>query len=177
MIHLDLTQKNTKKNKRMKFKHGKSHNLKKGNVLYNRYNAIKNSCYNPNSKSYRTNGIRGIKMCDSWKSDFMEFHNWSIKNGFTNKRVLHRTNRDKDFSPDNCKWITYKTKNKLIAKDNPDWNKHNKSKLKLGDKVYSIRELSIFLKVSYSKLYYYLTRNKVGKETKDIDLSILNLKK
>lgn len=153
----------------MKFKHGKSHNIKKKNVLYNRYNAMKNSCYNPKNSSYKNNGARGITVCDLWKNDFMEFYNWAITHGFTHQRVLHRTDRDKEFSPDNCRWITYKTKNKLVGNIIPT----NKAKLDINGEIMSITELSDLLQIPYSKLYYYLTRSKVGADIKKINLETI----
>lgn len=149
----------------MKFKHGKSHNVKKKNVLYNRYNTIKNSCYNPKNSSYNNNGARGITVCDLWKNDFMEFYSWAIKSGFTHKRILHRIDRDKEFSPDNCKWVSYKTKSKLV-----DNMPSNKAKLDINGEIMSIKELGKLLKIPYSKLYYYLTRSKVGTDNKKINL-------
>lgn len=149
------------------FKHGKSHNVGKKNVLYNRYNSMKASCYRPTHSSYKNNGARGIVVCDLWKNDFMEFYNWAISHGFTNKRVLHRIDRDKEFSSENCRWITYKTKNKLIGNQLPN----NKAKLDFYGEIYSIKELSELLNISYSKLYYKLTRQGVGRDLTRIDLS------
>lgn len=128
---------------------------------------MKASCYRPTHSSYKTNGARGITVCESWKNDFMEFYNWSISHGFTNKRVLHRIDRDKEFSPENCRWITHKTKNKLIGKLGLCY----KAKLELFGDYYSIKELSELLNISYSKLYYQLTRQSIGKNIKEIDLS------
>ena len=99
----------------------------------------------------------------------MEFYNWAIKNGFTHKRVLHRTNRDKEFSPDNCRWITYKTKHKLVG----NIISTNKAKLDIDGEIMSITELSDLLQIPYSKLYYYLTRNKMGADIKKINLEII----
>lgn len=150
----------------MKIKHGKSHNIGKKNVLYNRYNSMKASCYRPKHSAYKNNGARGITVCDLWKNDFMEFYNWAISHGFTNKRVLHRIDRDREFSPENCRWVSHKTKNKIIAKLGLCY----KAKLDLFGDVYSIKELSELLNISYSKLYYNLTRQGVGKDIRKINL-------
>jgi hypothetical protein len=61
----------------------------------------------------------------------------------------------------------YKTKNKLIGNQLPD----NKAKLDFYGEIYSIKELSELLNISYSKLYYKLTRQGVGRDLTRIDLS------
>ena len=143
----------------MKFKHGKSHNVGKKSVLYNRYNAMKNSCYNSKVNTYKTNGGRGIIVCDLWKNDFMEFYNWAITNGFTNKRSLIRIDRNKEFSPYNCKWVSKRNKNKITNKNRPPCNK---IKVKYNGQIYSLNELSSLLDIPYMTLYFRLSHTKLS---------------
>lgn len=151
----------------MKRIHGKSHNLKNKNVLYNRYNAMKNSCYNPKNITYKNNGARGIIVCDLWKNNFLEFFNWSITHGFTNKRALHRIDRNKNFSPDNCKWLSKSNKSKLVNKNRKPYNKIN---VEYNGNIYSIKELSSLLKIPYITLYFKLRMIKLdGKPIKYVN--------
>jgi len=138
------------------FKHGKSHNIKNKNVLYNRYNSFMQSCYNKNSNSYKNNGGRGITVCKEWKNNFLNFSNWAIISGFTNSRVLHRIDRDKNFSPDNCKWINKSTKNKLT---HPGIT-NIKRIYQYNGELYSMSELSKLLNIPYSSLRYSITTAK-----------------
>lgn len=50
--------------------------------LYRKFCGMKQRCYNPNSKSYKNYGGRGIIICDEWLSNFMNFHNWAVNNGY-----------------------------------------------------------------------------------------------
>lgn len=152
--------KGVKGNKHHNFKHGKSHNIKNKNVLYNRYNAMKNSCYNTKNTSYNNVGARGIIVCELWKNSFIEFYNWAITHGFTNKRSLLRIDRDKEFSPENCKWVSKRNKVKITNKT-PRFT----VKVKYNGEIYSIKDLSLLLKIPYSTLYFRLSRNKIKGKT------------
>ena len=151
--------KGVKGNRHHKFKHGKSHNVKNKNVLYNRYNAMKQSCYNVKSTTYKNNGARGIIVCDLWKNNYVEFYNWSITKGFTNKRSLVRIDRNKGFGPDNCKWVSKQNKSKITNKNKPPCNKIN---VEYCGQFYSVKELSKFLNIPYQTLYQRLRSVKLS---------------
>jgi len=79
------------------------------------WNSIKQRCYNQNSSGYYKYGAKGIKVCSEWVNNFIEFRDWSIKNGyykqpkgtpFKDKLSIDRIDPNKNYSPDNCQWIT-----------------------------------------------------------------------
>ena len=45
-----------------------------GTLIYNKWKGMKQRCYNPNYDFYNAYGGRGIKVCDEWKDDFMQFY-------------------------------------------------------------------------------------------------------
>ena len=47
-------------------------------------------------------------MSDKWKENFLEFYDWSIKNGYEEGLSLDRINNDGNYEESNCKWVTAK---------------------------------------------------------------------
>lgn len=104
--------KNINGNKNPNYKHGM-----KGSRLYSIYYNMKNRCYNKNSLSFHNYGERGIKICKEWLNNFVNFYEWSIKNGYDDCLTLDRINNDGDYEPNNCRWTT-KREQSLNRRDN-----------------------------------------------------------
>lgn len=67
---------------------------------------IKQRCYNPAADSYPYYGGRGIGVDAQWKDDFTAFRDWALRNGFRHGLSLDRHDPNKDYGPDNCRWLT-----------------------------------------------------------------------
>mgnify|MGYP003603384292 CR=1 FL=1 len=77
----------------------------KRNKLYGVWSGMKERCTNPKSHGYPDYGGRGITTCPDWLQ-FEPFKNWAINNGYKAGLEIDRTNNNKGYSPDNCKWVT-----------------------------------------------------------------------
>lgn len=87
--------------------HNKVHGMTKTDI-HNKWLQIKQRCLDKNYKAYQNYGAVGITICDEWKDDFVAFMNWSYKNGYREGLSLDRIDNSKGYSPDNCRWVTWK---------------------------------------------------------------------
>lgn len=83
-------------------KHGERKNRER---LYSIWCTMKTRCNNPNAKSYKDYGGRGIKVCSDWDI-YLSFKSWAINNGYSEELTLDRVNVNGDYCPSNCKWST-----------------------------------------------------------------------
>lgn len=88
--------------------------------LYKAYYNISQRCNNPKATQYKDYGGRGIKLCPEWNTSD-KFIAWGLANGWKRGLTVERIHNDKDYSPDNVKFTTYKvqsrntSRNKLVT--------------------------------------------------------------
>lgn len=67
---------------------------------------MRQRCLNPNDRSFKNYGGRGITVCEEWSKDFGAFQDWANSSGYEPGLLLDREDNDKGYSPDNCRWVT-----------------------------------------------------------------------
>lgn len=90
--------------------------------LYHIWDSMKQRCYNHNHVGYKWYGEKGIKVCEEWM-DYLPFREWALSSGYAEDLSLDRVDSDKDYCPENCRWVTQthqannKSNNKYIEFD------------------------------------------------------------
>lgn len=75
--------------------------------LYGAWSTMIQRCTNPALKCWKNYGGRGITVCNRWRNSFENFFS-DMGLRPSGKHTLDRKNNDLGYSPQNCKWATWK---------------------------------------------------------------------
>ena len=121
----------------------KTHGLS-DSVLYNRWEHMKDRCYNPNDKRYKDYGGRGITICDEWLNNFESFYEWSINNGFEEHLSIDRIDVNSNYEPSNCRWADIETQCN---------NRRSNVYIEYNGETKTLKQWCNFLQLNYKKTH------------------------
>ena len=119
--------------------------------LYSIWCDIKKRCYNLNCKSYKNYGGRGIKVCDVWCNDFMNFYNWAMSHNYNDTLTIDRIDVNGNYEPNNCRWSTAKQQAR---------NKRNNRYITINGETHCLSEWCEFYNIPVTRVECRL--NKLG---------------
>lgn len=124
--------------------------------LYSIWSAMKNRCYNPKKQGYKYYGGRGIEVCEEWKDDFSSFANWALQNGYDEnaepyKCTLDRKDYNKNYSPENCRWVDMQIQNQ-------NKRKFKGAKYEYGGESHTLKEWAQIIGTCYHTLNCRITQ-------------------
>ena len=79
--------------------------------LYAIWENMKTRCYNKSNNKYQYYGGRGIKICESWRNDFLAFQKWALSNGYNDSLTIDRIDSNGNYTPENCRFLTMEKQN------------------------------------------------------------------
>lgn len=80
---------------------------------YITWSAMLTRCFNPNQRSYRDYGARGITVCERW----LRFENFLADMGERpDHHTLERKDNNGNYEPSNCKWATTKEQSRNTSR-------------------------------------------------------------
>ena len=118
--------------------------------------SLKQRCINPNNKRFKYYGEKGVTVCKEWQDNFLEFYNWSMKNGYKKGMTIDRIDNDGNYCPSNCRYITNKQQ---------QFNRSNNRYITVNDVTLTVTEWSEMMKIRRDKLNWRLNN---GWEVKDL---------
>lgn len=86
--------------------------------LYSLFNNMKQRCFNKKIKNYRWYGEKGVSIFTDWVDYPYNFIKWCEENGYQKGLHLDRIDRNGNYEPKNCQFITRIENLKKIRKDN-----------------------------------------------------------
>ena len=119
--------------------------------IYSTYDSMKKRCYNEKHDSYKRYGGRGIKICDEWLSDFMNFYHWGIENNYGIDLTIERINYDGNYEPSNCKWATLEEQH---------YNKSSTLYIEIDNEMKTVKQWAEETGISQSTIYRRYTRHR-----------------
>jgi len=124
----------------------KTHGLS-GTKTYMAWADMKQRCLNPNNNLFKWYGQRGITVCDKW----LVFENFLSDMGKppTHDHTLDRIDNDGDYSPNNCRWATWKEQGQ---------NRRSNRFLTHKNKTLNVTQWSEIISVNKNTLTYRLKR-------------------
>ena len=134
-----LQKEKSSQSRKARSKHNQSHTR-----LYRTYQSMIDRCTNESCKSYKDYGGRGIKVCDEWLNDINKFFDWSKHNNYNDNLFLDRIDNDKDYTPDNCRFVDSYTQNN---------NRRNNIKIEYNNEIKTVSQWSKYFNINYNFFY------------------------
>lgn len=136
----------------------------KDKYLSTLFSGIKKRCYNSKCYEYKWYGEKGIKICDEWINNPLSFEEWALSNGYKDGLTIDRIDENKDYCPENCRWIT--------LEDNAKW-KSTTNEIEVNGVIDSGRGWSKRLGYGVNYINTYIRNNGIDETVKFIQEKIL----
>lgn len=99
-------------------------------------------------------------MCDEWKTNFLNFKNWAMANGYREDLTIDRIDVNGNYEPNNCRWITNKEQQN---------NKRNNIIVEYNNEKMTLKQWSDLLNLNYKMVHFNYKR---GIKLEDIPMTI-----
>jgi hypothetical protein len=115
---------------------------------YAAWRDMKARCLNPQNKSFKNYGARGVKICEHWLKSFDNFLA-DIGKRPSKYHSLDRINNDGNYEPSNCRWATTEQQQN---------NRANTPKIKIWNEEKTIAQWARFAGINDGMIRYRIKR-------------------
>jgi hypothetical protein len=115
---------------------------------------MKSRCSNPKAQQYKWYGGRGITVCERWRKSFEAFYE-DMGPRPSPKHTLDRRDNEGPYSPENCKWSTWKEQGR---------NKRNTKYITINGETRCASEWAEVLGLPPETVYYRFIRMPAKRE-------------
>lgn len=85
--------------------------------LYETWEGMVQRCENPNARSYKYCGGRGVSICKEWRKNPEIFIKWGLATGWKKGLTIDRIDNDGNYCLENCQWLTRGENTKKAHRD------------------------------------------------------------
>lgn len=122
--------------------HGMSKTLE-----FKTWSSMKTRCYNPKADSYEDYGGRGITVCDEWLNSFETFYKDMGNKPYKNAQI-DRIDNSKEYSKNNCKWVSCHQNNRNKRNNKILTYKGNSKSLAEWAEMYGLRRDTLLYRIN-----------------------------
>lgn len=113
---------------------------------------MRQRCQNPNDRTYKNYGGRGITVCDRWLESFENFYA-DMGPKPSPKHSIERKDNDGPYSPENCRWATRVEQGR---------NRRNNRRVTIGGETKCLSEWAVVAGVCYATMLSRTRRGWLG---------------
>ena len=117
--------------------------------IYKEWVRMKTCCYTKGYDHYSYYGGRGIGVCEEWRTNYTNFEHWAHSNGYADDLTLDRIDYNKDYSPENCRWVSVAEQQR---------NKRSNILVSVGSKTVCLAEACRLLNLPYGTIHARIRR-------------------
>lgn len=131
------------------YKHGDA-NRENKSKLYRIWADMNRRCRDKRRDDACYYANKGIIVCEDWKN-YNAFKFWALKNGYNDSLTIDRIDSNKNYCPDNCRWIPFSEQSR---------NRTSNHYITYNNEVHTLTEWANILNIGRSTLSNRLNQQK-----------------
>lgn len=121
------------------------------------WHGMKSRCNNPENKSYKNYGGRGIRVCEEWEKDFNSFKSFALSHGYNpdappGKTTIERIDVNKNYEPQNCTFVDRKAQGRNKRNNHCITYKGETKTISEFAEIYNLKQDTLYSRINVQEL-------------------------